>query len=91
VRNEGEEQMSAKTETVVELAPEVRRPDPTGKDTAQSPGLLRLEGISPRSTAAKGIFFQTAINEPGTRSIPPTCCAGTRESITAITGKNGST
>lgn len=52
------------------LEPLVRRPDPTGADTAQSPGLLRLEGVGPNTTPATKIYFQTAINEPGTRSVP---------------------
>ncbi|MDI2099619.1 cupin domain-containing protein [Ruicaihuangia caeni] len=55
---------------IATLAPLVRRPDPTGSDTEQTEGLLRLEGVGPRTTPAKKLFFQTAINEPGTRSLP---------------------
>lgn len=53
-----------------QLEPLVRRPDPSGADTAQTPGLLRLEGVGPTTTPAERLYFQTAINDPGTRSLP---------------------
>lgn len=52
------------------LEPLVRRPDPSGADTEQTEGLLRLEGVGPTTTPATKLYFQTAINEPGTRSLP---------------------
>lgn len=53
-----------------QLEPLVRRPDPSGAGTTQTEGLLRLEGVGPTTTPAKALYFQTAINEPGTRSLP---------------------
>lgn len=55
---------------IKQLIPLVRRPDPTGADTTQTDGLLRLEGVGPTTTPATRLYFQTAINDPGTRSLP---------------------
>lgn len=53
-----------------ETAPVVHRPSPRGDDTSQTPGLLRMTGVDPSVTPATKIWFGTAVNAPGTRSLP---------------------
>lgn len=50
--------------------PFVTRAGEESRDTGQSPGALRVAGVSPQHTPATKIWFGKVSNDPGWRSVP---------------------